>query len=184
MRFSYEELSKIADWAAVAPGFGRDRTTIDTHIGPILDRLAADERLARAVSKDGGTSNYFAFYVYPATRGFVYSHANSDVRRVPCVAVQLSLLAPVGVFGESTFFEGERFFASSNLEIEQVCDPASPPSWVAEAVIAATHGASAYRFVGRHMIEQLLPPGIEVYEYCLSAKPWNRVFHAMFADTD
>ena len=93
-------------------------------------------------------------------------------------------MAPVGVFGGSTFSEGEDYFACGNLGPDQVCDPASPSGWVAEVVVAAVHGISPYRLVGREVTDQPLPPGVEIYEYCLSTEPWDRVFHALFADTD
>jgi hypothetical protein len=107
-----------------------------------------------------------------------------EVHGVPCVVVQLSLMAPIGVFGQSTFSEGERSFGWSSLGPEQVCDPASPPDWISAAVVAAVHEASPYRLVGREVIDRPLTPGVEIYEYCLCAEPWNRVFHALFADTD
>jgi hypothetical protein len=126
-------------------------------------------------------SNYFAFFVYDADARRLLG---GEARGVPCVVAQLSLMAPVGVYGRSTFSESERSFGWSNLGLEQVCDPASPPDWMAAAVVASVHEASPYRLVGREVTDQPLPPGVDVYEYCLCAEPWDRVFHALFADTD
>jgi hypothetical protein len=181
MGFTDEELANIASWTPVASGFDRDDTTIEAHIRPILDRLSADTRLRLRVVRDGGMSNYFAFLAYDAAAG---CPPGGEVRGVPCVVVQLSLMAPVGVYGQSTFSEGERYFGWSNLGPEQVCDSASPPDWTAAAVVEAVHGASPYRLIGREVTDQPLPAGVEIYEYCLCERPWNRVFPALFADTD
>ena len=56
--------------------------------------------------------------------------------------------------------------------------------WIAATVVAAVHDDSPYRLVAREVTDQPLPAGVEIYEYCLCAKPWDRVFHALFADTD
>jgi hypothetical protein len=167
--------------APIATGFGREDTTVESSIRPILDRLYSDSRLGLRVTQDGGLSNYFAFLVYDASLG---RPPVGEARGVPCVVVQLSLMAPIGVYGCSTFSEGERFLGWSNLGPEQVCDPACPPDWLAAAVVAAVHEASPYRLVERGVTDQPLPPGVVIYEYCLCAKPWDRVFHALFSDTD
>jgi hypothetical protein len=181
MRFSDEELSKIASWTPIAQGFDREDATIEACIRPILNRLSSDSRLGLRTTQDGGLSNYFAFLVFDATLG---RRPGSEARAVPCVEVQLSLMAPVGVYGLSTFSESERSFGWNNLGPEQVCDPASPPNWIAAAVVAAVQEWSPYRLVGQEVTDQPLPPGVEIYEYCLCAEPWDRVFHALFADTD
>ena len=43
--------------------------------------------------------------------------------------------------------------------------------WMTSAVVAAVHEESVYRLVGRDVIVQLLPNGVEVFEYCLCAEP-------------
>jgi hypothetical protein len=184
MRFTDEELAKIATWNPIAPGFDRDDATIEAHIRPILDRLTADPRLKLNVMQDGGLANYFGFLVYEAAAARLLP--DGWVRDVPCVVVKLSLMAPVGVFGQSSFSECVKpwIFGCSNLGPEQVCDPAAPPDWISAAVVAATHEASPYQLVGREVTDQPLPSGVSVYEYCLCPEPWDRVFHALFADTD
>lgn len=181
MRFTDEELAKIAAWAPVVPGFDRDDATVEKYIRPILDRLSADGRVAVQVMQDGGLSNYFAFLVHEAVAG---PPPKEEFRRVPCAVVQLSLMAPIGVFGQLTSSQRDKYFGWSNLQPDQVCDPALPPNWVAAAVVAAVHEESPYRLVGREVTDQHLPPGVAVFEYCLCAEPWDRVFHALFADTD
>jgi hypothetical protein len=155
MRFTDEELANIAAWTPIAPGFDRDDATIEAHIRPILNRLSSDSRLSLRVTQDGGLSNYFAFLVFDAALG---RQPGAEALGVPCVEVQLSLMAPVGVYGLSTFWESERSFGWSNLGPEQVCDPSSPPNWVAAAVVAVVHEASPYRLVGQEVTDQSLPP--------------------------
>jgi hypothetical protein len=181
MRFTDKELANIASWNPTTPGFDRDDATINACIRPILSRLSFDSRLGLRTTHDGGLSNYFAFLVFDAALG---RPPGGEALDVPCIEVQLSLMVPVGVYGLSAFSEGERYFGSDNLEPEQVHDPASPPNWIAAAVITAIHEASPYRLVGREVTDQPLPKGVEIYEYCLCAEPWDRVFHALFADTD
>jgi hypothetical protein len=181
MRFTDEELANIASWAPIAPGFDREEASIEANIRPILDRLSSDSRLSMRIIQDGGLSNYFAFLLFDAA---LEREPGGEARGVPCAVVQLSLMAPVGVYGVSTFSEFERSSAWSNLEPEQVCDPANSPNWIAAALVAAVHEASSYRLVGREVTDERLPPDTEIYEYCLCARPWNRVFHSLFADTD
>lgn len=181
MRFTDEELANIASWTPIAPGFDRKHGTIQTNIRPILNRLSSDRRLGLRNAQDGGLSNYFAFLVFDAALGRA---PGGEALGVPCVLVQLSLMAPVGVYGLSTFSESKRSFGWSNLGPEQVCDPASPPDWITAAVVAAVHETSPYRLVGPEVTDQPLAAGVEIYEYCLCAEPWDRVFHALFADTD
>jgi hypothetical protein len=183
MRFTSDELAKIASWTPVFPGFDQEESTVENLIRPILNRLLADNRLRIRVTQDGGggLSNYFAFLAYDST---LASPIGVGAHNVPCVVVQLSLMAPVGVFGKSTFSETDRSFGWSPLSPEQVCDPASPEGWVSAAVVAVVHEASPYRFVGREVTDQPLPAGVTIHEYCLCEEPWNRAFHALFADTD
>lgn len=98
--------------------------------------------------------------------------------------VQLSLMAPVGVYGQSTFAVIERSVGWNNLGPEQVSDPDAPPDEIAAAIVAAIRELSPYRLVGREVTDQPLPIGVKIYEYCLCDEPWDRVFHALFADTD
>jgi len=181
MNFTDEDLANIASWTPVAPGFDREDATIETHIRPIIDRLSADTRLGHRVTQDGGMSNYYAFLVFEAAMG---SPPGGVARGVPCVVVQLSLMAPVGVFGKSTFSKTLTTFGWSNLGPDQVCDPDFMPDWISAAVVDAVHQASPYRLVGRDVTDRPLPPGVSIYEYCLSTEPWDRVFHELFADTD
>lgn len=163
------------------PGFDRDQRTIDTYIQPILNRISADKRLALRQMNDGGLSNYFSFLVFDPS---VHAPGYGNKSNVPCVAVMLSLMAPVGVYGRSSFSEGPSYFGYPDFEPEQVCDPFSPPDWMSASVVAAVHDPSSYQLIGRDETDQLLPTNVEVYEYCSCAEPWNRVFHALFADTD
>jgi hypothetical protein len=180
MGFTDEELARISSWVPIAPGFDRGGTTVEAYIHPILAKLSENRRIGLRVTQDGGMANYFGFLVFDAT----VRPPGSAVRGVRCVAVQLSLMAPVGVFGPSTFSESELFFGWSNLEPEQVLDPLAQSDWAALAVVGAVHEVSPYRLVGREVTDRLLPPGIVINEYCLCAEPWNRVFHALFADSD
>lgn len=182
VELTHEELAKIAGWESVASGFGRDSQCVQNYIHPILELLSSDSRLKVRVTSDGGMSNYFAFLVQ--NNSAATSSCTTSVHQIPCVVVQLSLSLPIGVYGNSTFSVGERFFAWSRLSPEQVSDPGSPSSWIAEVVIAAIHKASPYRLVNREITDQLLPADIKIYEYCLCDEPWDRLFHALFAETD
>jgi hypothetical protein len=180
MRFTDKESSRIAAWTPVVAGFDREDPTIDGFIKPIIDQLTAEGRLVVRVLQDGGLSNYYSFGVSDAALGPV----GSDARSAPCVLVQLSLMAPVGVFGQTSFSAGDDFFSWSNLEPEQVCDPADAEDWIAKAVVAAVSEVSPYALLTREVTDRPLPVGVEVSEYCLCREPWDRVFHALFADTD
>jgi hypothetical protein len=154
MRFTNEELAKIAAWAPISPGFDREDATIEANVRPILDRLVSDGRLGLRTTQDGGLSNYFAFLVFDTA---LERPPGGEVRAVPCVEVQLSLMAPVGVYGLSTFSESERSFGWSNLGPEQVCEPVSPPNWIAALVVAAVHEMSPYRLLAREVTDQPFP---------------------------
>jgi hypothetical protein len=180
MRFTDEKIASIAAWTPIVAGFDREDSTIDEFLKPIIDRLTAEGRLVVRVLQDGGLSNYYSFYVSDAALGPV----GSDARSAPCVLVQLSLLAPVGVFGHSTFSSGADFFSWNNLGPEQVCDPAAAEDWIANAVVAAVAEGSPYALLTREVTDRPLPASVEVWEYCLCKQPWDRVFHALFADTD
>jgi hypothetical protein len=41
-----------------------------------------------------------------------------------------------------------------------------------------------YRLLSAEEATARLPEDIMPYEYCLNDKPWDRVFHALFSDTD
>jgi hypothetical protein len=181
VRFTSEDLAAIARWEPIAPGFSTSRTVI-SHVQPILDRLHSERSLACSVVQDGGTANYFAFTVSTAAR---FRPGSPPLYRCdPCVLVYLSLLAPVGVFGRSEF---EQTSTSSRLRYlgpGQVCDPDGWTTLLDRTVIEAVRQASCYELLGRQVIDGPLPEGIEVNEYCLCDKPWDRVFHVLFADTD
>jgi hypothetical protein len=181
VRFSDDELAKIAAWEPITPGFGRDRAIVSRNIGPILDRLRGRTRVWLSELAEGETSNYFSFIVYDAS---IRPEAGCEVSNARCIMVQLSLMAPVGVIGESTFSAGEKFFAWDNLNPAAVRDPASAGDWITSLVIDAVREESPYRLIGRDVTDQPLPAGVKVYEYCLCDEPWDLVFHALFADSD
>jgi hypothetical protein len=173
MRFTAEELESIAGWEPIAPGFDRDDATLRAHIQPILDRLASNRALAYHVVQDGGMANYFAFIVH-----------ETGLSRGPCIGVYLSLMAAVGIIGRTTFSTGPDFFWWNHIGPEHVCDLESCTSTLERSVVEAVRDSSCYELLGRQITDTCLPEGIEIYEYCLCKEPWDRVFHALFSDTD
>jgi hypothetical protein len=186
MRFTTDELVRIARWESIAPGFDRDEATVVVHIQPILDHLRSDGTIVCRVVQDGGTANYFGFIVHEA----VVAHAQSESRKDPmpsgrpCVAVYLSLMAPFGVFGHTTFLDGDDFFALDRLGPEQVVEPKTCRTKMEKAVVKAVRDASRYELLVREDIQALLPEGVEPFEYCFCGEPWDRVFHILFANSD
>jgi hypothetical protein len=54
---------------------------------------------------------------------------------------------------------------------------------VVDAIFVAFEG-SAYHFWTKDVLKEPLPSDITPYEYCLGDKPWDRVFHVLFANTE
>ena len=181
MALSDSDLADIASWQSIEPGFDRIDATIDQHITPILVCLKADPRLKLRTIENGGLSNYFSFLV---SDRLILQRYGKQITEAPCVVVMLSLMTSVGVYGFSTFSEGPSWFGHPNFEPEQVSNPWRPNDWISAKVVAAIHENSPYRLIDREESDRLLPVGIEIHEYCLCAEPWNRVFHALFANTD
>lgn len=178
--FSADEIARIASWQSIHPGFDRDESTVNERIRPILDAITANAGTAFYIVESGGLANYFAFFVY---QSFDAGSIGGTYQQVEGINVYLSLLAPVGVFGKSEASFGPDSFAWGPLDIPQLLDPRAPPNPLAALVVEAV-SKSDYRLLSRAAVDVSLPAGVQPYEYCLSAEPWDRLYHAMFANTD
>ncbi|NQT40111.1 MAG: hypothetical protein HQ581_21650 [Planctomycetes bacterium] len=180
MLFSDEELAKIADWQPVADGFGRDDDTIRKHVMPALESLKASGFWDYHTWGNGGLSNYYSATVFPyQKRRRVFTTLTS----FDCVAVYLSLMLPVGVVGRTSVSIDARISAFTPLDLDSIVEPVYGADDLLNAVLDAFKD-TAYQFMDRDAVSQPLPPNVTPDEYCLCSEPWDRAFHALFADTD
>lgn len=179
IRFSDEQLAAFAAWESVVDGFGRDNSLAERTVSTIrsaLERLPADV----LVTADGGLSNYFCCIV--AAHGEITAARRvAEHRNLAGVAVLLSLLGPYAVVAHAAFSVSARGWGWSFLEPEQVEVLGVTGLDAGVVGVVRDHG---YAILDRETILQKLPAGIVPYEYCLCSKPWDRVFHVLFSDTD
>ncbi len=171
MDLTNETLASIAEFKRV-DDFG-GRYGIETNIYPITDLISSNKRLELRHIEDGSRSKYYAFMVCEV--------ANLGVEDAPCVIVQLSLLAPFGVLGLSsaTITDGRMRWAQ--LSLKNVIDPSSSGNRLAQWVGAAVHSVSPYRLLPPEIVQKKAPAGIVICGDCPGGKPWDRVYHALFA---
>jgi len=180
MPFSEEELAKIADWHPVVDGFDRDGDTIRNHIWPSLESIKRSGVWDYHVWGDGGLSNYYSATVHRAPKR---QRTSSTPTSFDCVAVYLSLMLPVGVLGRTIASMGSRSFSFSPLDLDSIIEPVYGADELLNTVLDAFKN-SVYQFLDRDAANQPLPPNVTPHEYCLCKEPWDRAFHALFADTD
>jgi hypothetical protein len=179
MKLGDEEIARIAIWESVYPGYDRQDFTIEHHIRPILNRLQDLVHISLYEFEDGGLSNYFAFFVYVKGDGITIG---TDMKNCG-VVVYLSLLAPVGVTGLSEMIGGATWKSSPHLEIADVVSPDCSKDELLTLVFSAVQ-QSEYALLTPDEIRQTLPQNVTPYEYCMCREPWDRYFHALFANTD
>jgi hypothetical protein len=179
MNLGDAEIARIANWESVHPEFDRKNFTIEKHIRPILNRLQDFDGLSVYEFEDGGLSNYYAFFVYVERDGV---EVGTDVKNCG-VVVYLSLLAPVGVIGTSQMIGGAKWNSAPHLEIVDVVSSDDSAGELLSLVRSAVL-QSEYTILTSDEINRPLPPNVAPEEYCLCREPWDRYFHALFANTD
>ena len=185
MRFTDDQLRKFAHWESVAPGFdGDDPTPIKSYIEPAIARITASGQFFWHILEDGGHGNYYAVFLY----GVEFQADISGLLKyvavaTPGICVCLSLLAPVAVFGPHCPHIRPKFFGGGYVEPEDVRDPADASNPL-ELSIVREFAQTPYTFMTRADVCVALPEGIPPIDYCDVKEPWNKVFHAIFSNSD
>jgi hypothetical protein len=179
MPLTNDEIRAIAEWQPMKSGFGRDEHQTAVRIQGIADRISSFGDLACKILVDDGLSNYFVLFAFVAPAG------TSDTRfcGVEGLLIYLSSCGPVGVVGRSRAYPGADYAVHVQLQIETLVSPDQPNGRLEELGFEAIRSAG-YEILSVADVAKPLPDGIEPFDYCLCPKPWNRVFHALFGNTD
>ncbi len=171
----FSDLKKIAKWKPVAPGFGRDEAnTYSLKVLPIFEEIENLKGTEIWVITDGSLSNYASAFVHDG---------KSDFEGVQGLYVYLSLLAPIAAIGRGNATASGTARGYCMIEPAAVLDAASLQS-AFEKAVGHKIESGGYKLLSVEDATTELPIGVEPYEYCLNTEPWNRVFHALFSDTD
>lgn len=173
------EVAEIADWQSTHPGFGRDNAQTAVRVQEIADRLKSSGSLGCEIVKDDGLSNYFVLFAYIGAEAPSYPLE----RKVDGLLIYLSACAPVGVVGRSRKCVGPGLSSHDPLRIDTLLAPNRPSDHLEEEVFQAIR-SSGYELLTPEEVSKPLPQGVKPFDYCHSPEPWDRVFHALFGDTD
>jgi hypothetical protein len=183
MEFSNEQLEKFSQWQPVEPGYDRDIATekcpiINGYIKPLMNDLSSTQDVFCETLEDGGMSNYYSFFLYRSKR---------KIGVFPGLMIYLSLLAPVGVFGQSiisgSFRSKNLSCMFSGLEPEEVCD-VKKVSGELETLFIKLIATTPYRLLTPEEVLRPLPQDITPPECYNCSQPWDKVFHVIFSQTD
>jgi hypothetical protein len=180
MDLTPEAIVAIAEWQPAYPGFDRnDDSVCRDHIQPILDHFASSGDIGCHVLKDGGNSNYSVLFVFfvKDVPSFAFS------RKVEGLLVYLNLCAPLAVVGRSRRCVDPDLISYTPLEIEGLIPPGAF-SALLETITLAAIQSGGYRVLSTEEVNQPLPPRVTPWEHSFAAGPCDRVFHALFADSD
>lgn len=184
VRFSVEQLCAISEYKPVVPDFAEERVTHD-YIQPIIAAITADRRFRSRRFMDSGYGNYHGEFFCWATDLPDVSKMPDDFTSVviPGVLVCFSVCLPVAIFGRTDISVGCHGEGSRGLEPHEVRNVTEAEGDLEAAIISAV-GRTPYQFLTREEAGQPLPAGVEPFEYCLCAEPWDKVMHVLFANTD
>lgn len=179
MSMTAEEIAKIAEWEPVHELLGRGQPLLLTHIQPIIDRITASRDLGCKILSDDGLSNYFTLFIFliADVPAFCLEY------KVNGVLLYLSSCAPVGVFGRRSRCVAPRLTSYDALDIEDLIDPINPKGELEKRTVDAVR-SGGYELLSAEEVGRPLPSGVKPFEYCLCHEPWDKVFHALFANTD
>jgi hypothetical protein len=178
MKLTDDEISAIASWKPIDDEFS---SIAKSAIASILYRIEASKTYTLRVFEDGGLSNYVAFLV---CRTEELSHEPRETyRKLQPLAVNLSLCAPVGVIGRIHAYYGTEFCCIKYLNIDNLLDPSALTNDL-ERFVANVIAESPFTLMHPDDVRLPLPSGVVPYGYCLTPEPWNKHFHALFANTD
>lgn len=179
MHVTHQEIAKIAEWDPTQACFGRSETKTRLRIQTIAEGISSSADLGCDILKEDGLSNYFVLFAYMLADVPPFPLA----RKIEGLLIYLSACAPLGVLGWSRRCVAPGISSYDSLELETLLDPQNANGHLEEKTIEAIR-AAGYELMSAREAGQPLPPGVRPYEYCLARKPWDRVFHAVFADTD
>lgn len=174
------EIRMISEWQPIRDGYGRGADQTAIRIAGIAHRIASSGDIGCEFVADDGLSNYFVLFAYPVAD----VPSNPISRKVEGRLIYLSACGPVGVIGCSRKFVVPPPPSSHEpLHIDLLLAPDLVHSRMDTVVIEAIRFAG-YELLRPDEVSQPLPEGVVPYEYCHCAQPWDRVFHALFANTD
>jgi hypothetical protein len=169
------DLKKLVDWKPIASGFGRDEeNTYGVKVRPIFLEIEKFERAEVRVMTDGGLSNYASAFVH---------NRKNNCGNIEGLFIYLSLLAPIAAMGRDTAYISGKSQGYCMIEPGTVLNQNSLESDFEKSVWRAIE-AGGYKLLSVEEATTALPKDVVPYEYCLNNEPWDRVFHALFSDTD
>ena len=177
MELTNEDLREIVNWGSVCEGFGSGNRQHHLRIDDIVRRISTDH-LGCVISEGDGLSNYY----------ILFSYIKADVpdfplaRRVNGLLIYLSSCGPFAILSRAQACVAPSM-THDPLEIEDVLDPKQCEGDLEETTVSVIR-STGYELLTREEVDRPLPDGIEPFEYCSSRRPWDRVFHVLFAQTD
>ncbi len=179
MQLTNDEIEAIANWQPIMAGFGRDDAQTGVRVQAIVSRINLSSDFGCEMLADDGLSNYFALFAFASADVPSFSLS----RQVEGLLVYLSACGPVGVVGRSRKYIEPGLSSFEPLQIEALLPPDEPNGQL-EELSFATIRLGGYELLSVEAVSKPLPPGVKPYEYCDSPEPWDRVFHALFGNTD
>jgi hypothetical protein len=179
MPLTNNEIKAIAEWQPIRLGFGREDAQTAIRIQGIVARLNSSGDLGCEMLEDDGLSNYFVLFAFVEAD----VPSNAIARSVEGLLIYLSACAPVGVVGRSRKCVGEGFLSHDPLQIDTIVAPDHPNGRLEEKTFEVIR-SGGYELLSADEVSKPLPTGVKAYEYCFSPEPWDRVFHALFGNTD
>ncbi len=173
------EIGTIAKWQPIREGFGRGDARTEARVRSIVEAVNGTDDFRCMLIADDGLSNYFTLFAYHVAEQRAFSRAG----QVDGLLVYLSACAPVGVVGCSQRISTRALTSHYPLEIDALISPDQFRSPLEQNVLNAIR-SGGYEVLSRDEVSKPLPPGVKPDEYCYSSEPWDRVFHALFANTD
>lgn len=179
MFLTNEEIAAIAQWQPICPGFGRDDTQTSARVLAIKDRINASGEFGCELVFDDGLANYFTLFSYLVADVPSYALARS----VEGLLIYLSACGPVSVAGRSRKCVGEGILTHDPLRYDALMAPDHPGTRL-EATILEAIRSGGYELLTPQEALSPLPSGVVPWEYHHAPGPCDRVFHALFANTD
>jgi hypothetical protein len=177
MNLSDHEIAQIAEWEPIRAGFGRGDGRTALRIQGIMDEIKSSGDFGCDLLEDDGLSNYYMLFAF----------ALADVpnpfpaRQMKGLLIYLSTCAPVCVVGRKMLYRG--FSVDSHLSIDVLISPDQADGQTEHRCFQALRDGG-YEVLSAEEVAKPLPPGVTPYEYFHGPKPWDRVFHALFANSD
>lgn len=180
MPLTNDEIRTIAQWDPIRAGFGRDDPQTEIRIKAIVDRINSSGDLGCEILEYDGLSNYFVLFAFAVAD----VSSNTPTRQVEGLLIYLSACGPVGVVGRSGKCVGPGCFWHDPLHLETLLSPDEANGRLEQTTIEEIRSCG-YELLSVEEVSKPLPPAVEPYhEFCLGPEPWDRVFHALFGNTD